>query len=100
MVVAINLSGGNDGLNTVVPLFQYDRYRELRPTLAIPRESVLTLSNAPEIGLNPALGALHTLYGEGKVAVFPGVGAPGAEPGTVARAVSRFCDGSGDDCGR
>jgi uncharacterized protein (DUF1501 family) len=99
VVVAINLSGGNDGLNTVVPLFQYDRYRELRPTLAIPQESVLTLGDAPGIGLNPALAALHTLYGEGKVAVFPGVGAPPNAYGLFDHEASQYLFQSADVTG-
>ena len=37
VMVVINLFGGNDGLNTVIPLEQYDRYRILRPTLAVDR---------------------------------------------------------------
>src|SRR5204862_5334102 len=49
VIVTINLFGGNDGLNTVVPLAQYDRYRELRPTIGIDRAAALALQNAPDI---------------------------------------------------
>ncbi len=35
-LVLINLAGGNDGLNTIIPLDQYDRYSNLRPTIKVP----------------------------------------------------------------
>lgn len=76
VIVTINLFGGNDGLNTVVPLNQYDRYRDLRPRIGHEREVLLPFQNAPDFGLNPGMSALHNLYGQGKVAVILGAGAP------------------------
>ena len=73
VLVVIQLSGGNDGLNTVVP-YRNDIYYRERPSLAIERSKVLTLSD--EIGLNPALSSLRDLYGDGRVRVINNVGYP------------------------
>ena len=72
-LVIIQLSGGNDGLNTVVP-FRNDIYYRERPTLAIAREKVLALND--EIGLNPALESLKSLYDDGLVTIINNVGYP------------------------
>lgn len=73
VLVVVQLSGGNDGLNTVVP-FRNDIYYRERPALAIPREKVLALND--EIGFNPALAPLKALYDEGLVRVINNVGYP------------------------
>ena len=63
VVVVVSLIGGNDGLNTVVPLRQYDRYRELRPTLGWPREQLIPLPDYREVfGLNPGMQPLADLF--------------------------------------
>ncbi|QKZ12559.1 DUF1501 domain-containing protein [Spirosoma sp. KUDC1026] len=72
-LVIVQLSGGNDGLNTVVP-FRNDVYYRERPTLAIPGEKVLKLND--EIGFNPALESLKKLYDDGLVTVVNNVGYP------------------------
>ncbi len=72
-LVIVQLSGGNDGLNTVVP-FRNDIYYRERPTLAIPRDKVLTLND--EVGLNPALASLKSLYDDGLVTIINNVGYP------------------------
>ncbi|MEZ0542437.1 DUF1501 domain-containing protein [Fibrella arboris] len=72
-LVIVQLSGGNDGLNTVVP-YRNDIYYRERPTLAIPRDKVLTLND--EIGFNPALESLKSLYDDGLVTVINNVGYP------------------------
>ena len=73
VLVVINLQGGNDGLNTVVPhgIPNYYRYR---PTLGIAPHDVLTLDAT--IGLNPALAPLKTMYDRGQVAIVQGAGYP------------------------
>jgi uncharacterized protein (DUF1501 family) len=76
ILVAINLFGGNDGLNTVVPLKEYDRYRRLRPTLGLSRERILTLPDASDFGFNASLSGINDLYNQGKVAIVAGVGLP------------------------
>lgn len=77
VVVVVNLFGGNDGLNTVVPLRQYARYRELRPTIGWPRERLLPLAGyQQDFALNPGMGPLAELFRQGKVAIVNGVAWP------------------------
>ncbi|MCO5297765.1 MAG: DUF1501 domain-containing protein [Fimbriimonadaceae bacterium] len=73
VLVVCQLSGGNDGLNTVVP-YADKTYYDLRPTLGIPEDKVLKLSDA--MGFHPGLEGLAELYKEGKVAVIQNVGYP------------------------
>jgi uncharacterized protein (DUF1501 family) len=73
VLVVVQLSGGNDGLNTVVP-FRNDIYYRERPTLAIAPGKVLALND--EIGFNPALAPLKALYDDGLVSVINNVGYP------------------------
>ncbi len=72
-LVIIQFSGGNDGLNTVIP-YRNELYYKARPSLAIQPDKVLKLND--EIGLNPALGALRGLYDEGLVSIINNVGYP------------------------
>jgi len=72
-LVLIELQGGNDGLNTVVPIAD-PRYLELRPTLALPRDAVLSLDDG--VALHPALAAMMPLWSRGELAVVQGVGYP------------------------
>ncbi|TAE91709.1 MAG: hypothetical protein EAZ80_12485, partial [Runella slithyformis] len=71
ILVLVQLGGGNDGLNTVVP-FENDTYYNKRPNIAIKKEAVLGLNS--QTGLNPAMGALKELYDKGKVSVVQNVG--------------------------
>ncbi len=73
VVVVIQFSGGNDGLNTVIPVRNDIYYRE-RPRLAIPKEKALLLND--EVGLNPALTAFKGLYDDGSLGILNGVGYP------------------------
>lgn len=73
VVVVIQLSGGNDGLNTVIPVRNDIYYRE-RPRLGIKKEKALILSD--EAGLNPALGAFKVFYDEGSLGILNNVGYP------------------------
>src|SRR2546425_511610 len=72
-LVVIQLSGGNDCLNTVVP-YTNDLYYDFRPTVHIAPEDVLPLNDA--IGLNPSMGPVKRLWDEGKVAIINGIGYP------------------------
>ncbi len=74
VLVIVQLSGGNDGLNTVIPLDQYSAYQQARANIAIPENRVLRLT--PATGLHPAMPELKTLYDEGKVALVQGVSYP------------------------
>lgn len=71
VLVVIQLSGGNDGLNTVVP-FRDDAYYRARPKLAIAADSVVKLSD--DIGLNPVVRNLETSLSEGRFSIVQGVG--------------------------
>jgi uncharacterized protein (DUF1501 family) len=73
ILVVVQLDGGNDGLNTVVP-FQDDEYRRLRPQLAIAAGEVHRLSD--QIGLHPELSAFKKIYEDGQLAIVQGVGYP------------------------
>jgi uncharacterized protein (DUF1501 family) len=73
ILVVIELTGGNDGLNTVVP-FADDIYQKSRPTLRIEPDKVLKLDD--RVGLHPALKELHQLWDSGDLAVIQGVGYP------------------------
>ncbi|HEX3730786.1 MAG TPA: DUF1501 domain-containing protein [Opitutaceae bacterium] len=73
ILVLVQLAGGNDGLNTLIP-FEDPKYYALRPTLAIAREKVLPIAEGQ--GLNPACAALRGLLGEGKLAIVQNVGYP------------------------
>jgi uncharacterized protein (DUF1501 family) len=73
ILVVLQLSGGNDGINTLVP-FGDSGYASLRPSLGIAGNEVIKLNDG--VGLHPSLGKFKTLYDEGKLAVFQGVGYP------------------------
>jgi uncharacterized protein (DUF1501 family) len=73
VLVVCQLSGGNDGLNTIVP-FNDPTYYALRPTLAIAKDKVLQIGEP--VGLHPAMTGIAELYKEGKVAVIQNVGYP------------------------
>lgn len=73
ILVVIQLSGGNDGLNTVVP-FQNDIYYQNRPTIAIKKSDVLTLTD--DLGFNPAMVAMKSMYENGDLTILNHVGYP------------------------
>ncbi len=73
VLVVVQMGGGNDGLNTVVP-YSDDDYHRVRPAIRIPETGVLRIDD--RVGLNPVMAPLLELYKEGKVAVVQGVGYP------------------------
>jgi len=73
ILVVVQLSGGNDGLNTVVP-YQNDIYYQSRPNLGISKNEVLPLTD--ELGFNPAMAAMRSLYDDGLVSILNNVGYP------------------------
>ena len=72
-LVVIQLSGGNDYLNTVVP-YNDGNYYDYRPTVRIEQDSVLPLDD--QLAFNPNMGPVKALWDEGKVAVINGIGYP------------------------
>jgi uncharacterized protein (DUF1501 family) len=73
ILVVLQMAGGNDGLNMVVP-FADDAYHRARPRLALPGDQILKIDGY--VGLNPKLAGLKSLYDEGHLAVVQGVGYP------------------------
>lgn len=73
ILVVIQLSGGNDGLNTVIP-FEDDLYYKNRFTLAIGKNSVHKIDD--QLGFHPAMDGMSKLLKDGKLAVVQGVGYP------------------------
>lgn len=76
VLVMIQLIGGNDGLNMIVPLDVYAEYQAARTNIAIPEGSVLPLVNNIKTGLHPAMTGLQQLYDNGKVCIIQSVGYP------------------------
>lgn len=73
ILVIVQLAGGNDGVNTVIP-WADDAYHSARPSLAFKRDTVLKIND--HIGLHPQLAGLKALYDEGALSIIQGVGYP------------------------
>src|SRR5436305_1090791 len=73
ILVVIQMSGGNDGLNMVAP-YGMDGYREARPNIGIAEDAVLPLTDT--IGLHPQMAKIRDLYDAGNVAIVQGAGYP------------------------
>jgi uncharacterized protein (DUF1501 family) len=73
VLVVVELTGGNDGLNTVIP-YADDLYHKVRPTLRFTKDRVIRLDD--HVGLHPALQGLRPLWDRGALAVVQGVGYP------------------------
>jgi uncharacterized protein (DUF1501 family) len=114
ILVVVQLDGGNDGLNTVVP-YRDDEYRKARPRLAIPAGDVKKIDD--RVGLHPMLEPFSNLLDEQRLAIVQSVGYPNpnrshfdsmaiwhtakttvdkAAPGWLARALDRRGDNLGD----
>lgn len=72
-LIIVQLSGGNDGLNTVIP-FRNDNYYEQRPQLSIQKNKVLKLND--ELGLNPEMKGLKEIFAKGNLSIMNSVGYP------------------------
>jgi uncharacterized protein (DUF1501 family) len=73
VVVILQLSGGNDGLNTVIPI-RNDLYYKARPKLGITKDKTLSITD--DAGLHPALTAFKNLHDDGHLAILNNVGYP------------------------
>ena len=80
VLVLIQLHGGNDGLNAVIPIDQYAQYYNLRPNIAIPDNGSRgyipldsTIDLADQVGLHPDMVGTKALYDQGKAAIVQGV---------------------------
>ena len=75
-LIVIQMSGGNDGLNTIIP-YQNDIYYKLRPTLSLKKADILTLND--ELAMNKSMSGLKTLFDQGYVSVLNNVGYPNSD---------------------
>ena len=82
-LVLIYLGGGNDGLNTIVPLNQYDLYSNLRPTIKVSDSGAnsfinldSSLDDNQQVGLHPSLTGFKNLYDSGYLRILQSVGYP------------------------
>ena len=73
VLVVLQLSGGNDAVNTIVP-YGDPFYADNRPVVRVDEEQVLRIDD--KVGFNPAMAPLKALYDQGKVAVIQGIGYP------------------------
>jgi len=77
VLVMVQLYGGNDGLNTVIPLDQYSLLSQFRSNILIPEGQVLGLSGTGgATGLHPSLTGLQDLWNDGKLSIVQGVSYP------------------------
>ncbi|MBP6431507.1 MAG: DUF1501 domain-containing protein [Ferruginibacter sp.] len=76
VLVIIQLSGGNDGLNMVIPIDTYNLYNAARANIAIPENRILRLNGYDKTGLHPSMTGLQTMYNDNKLKVMQAVGYP------------------------
>ena len=83
ILVVIFMNGANDGINTVIPIEQYDRYANIRPSLRIPSQGSKgylpldsSLKKQDAVGLHPSLTDLKSMYEAGQMNIIQGVGYP------------------------
>ena len=76
VLVIVQLNGGNDGLNMVIPLDQYSNYVNARSNIAIAQSKVLSLTGTNAVGLHPSMTGLQAMYNAGKVRLVQAVGYP------------------------
>ncbi|MEO8664629.1 MAG: DUF1501 domain-containing protein [Ignavibacteria bacterium] len=92
-LIIVQLSGGNDGLNTVIP-FRNDIYYSLRPRLSISEDKIVKLND--EIGLNPQMGKLKEIFDKGNLSIINNVGYPNPDRSHF-RSMDIWQSGSGSD---
>ena len=73
LLIVIQMGGGNDGLNTIVP-YSNDVYHALRPRLALKKDKILTLND--DLGMHGGMTGFKELYDAGELAIVNGVGYP------------------------
>ena len=76
VLVIVQLNGGNDGLNTVIPIEYFPNYIRARANMYIPQQKVLGLSINDRVVIHPAMTGMQALYNDGKMSVIHSVGYP------------------------
>ncbi len=74
VLVLIQLGGGNDGLNCIIPMDQYANLVEVRPQVIIPENDIISLEG--DIGLHPSMAAMESIFKDGHLGIVQGVGYP------------------------
>ena len=73
ILILIKLDGGNDGLNTIIPLNQYSNLSKVRKSVILPENNIINLGGN-DLGLHPELSAFKKLYSEGRFKIIQNVG--------------------------
>lgn len=76
VLVLIQLNGGNDGLNTIIPIDQIDNLQAARSNIFIPENKLLKLNGYDNNKIHPAMQGIQTLFNDGKVNIIQNVGYP------------------------
>jgi uncharacterized protein (DUF1501 family) len=76
VLVIIQLSGGNDGLNMVIPISTYNLYNAARTNIAIPENKILRLNGYDKTGLHPSMPGLQSMYNDTQLKIIQAVGYP------------------------
>jgi uncharacterized protein (DUF1501 family) len=76
VLVLVQLTGGNDGLNMVIPIEYYGEYTNARTNIAIPQNKTLAIPGTNKVALHPAMTGLQQMFKDGKAAVVQSVGYP------------------------
>ncbi len=76
VLVLIQMNGGNDGLNTVIPIDQYSNLSKARSNIMIPIGKVLVLDGEDDTGFHPAMTHMRAMFNDEKLSVVQGVGYP------------------------
>ena len=74
ILVIISLNGGNDGLNTIIPIDQYDNLVIQRPNILIPENQIL--SGTSTLGFHPSMEGISNMFADGKISIVQSVGYP------------------------
>ena len=74
VLVIVRLNGGNDGLNTVIPLDQYENLLLQRPNVIIPQPNIIQVTQ--DIGFHPVMTGMNTMFNEGTLTIIQNVGYP------------------------
>ncbi|MCI5083419.1 MAG: hypothetical protein MRY78_17100, partial [Saprospiraceae bacterium] len=74
VLVLVQLNGGNDGLNTLLPVDQYDKLASVRENILIPENQLISLTDT--LSLHPNMQGVQSLYDDAKLAIIQSVGYP------------------------
>jgi len=74
VLILVQLNGGNDGLNTIIPRNQYDNLMAVRSNVVVPESSILPITD--EVGMHPSMSGLKNLFDNGKLNIIQDVGYP------------------------